>query len=138
MMLVLSVTRRPRGACRMRLGLRRQQAHRQAFGHWVANRLEKLGSEVTRPVSLPDWSVDELMLALNLYLLTRGQISYCATTKVVTDLITELRSLRIFPEELRTVPRFRNASGVALKLHNFSSIDPAYEGKGVGHGAVGD
>src|SRR4051794_12134759 len=27
----------------------------------VAHRLEKLGFDVTRPVSLPDWSVDELM-----------------------------------------------------------------------------
>jgi 5-methylcytosine-specific restriction protein A len=104
----------------------------------VANRLEKLGFEVTRPASLPDWSVDELMLALDLYLRTRGQISYSATTKVVTDLSAELRSLRIFPEEIRAVSRFRNASGVALKLHNFSSIDPASQGKGMGHGAIGD
>jgi 5-methylcytosine-specific restriction protein A len=104
----------------------------------VANRLEKLGFEVTRPVTLPDWSVDELMLALDLYLRTRGQISYSATTKVVTHLSGELRSLRIFPEEIRSVPRFRNPSGVALKLHNFSSIDPAHEGKGMGHGAFGD
>ncbi|WP_300678487.1 HNH endonuclease [Nocardioides sp.] len=104
----------------------------------VANRLEKLGFLVTRPVNLPDWSVDELMLALDLYLRTHGQISYSATTKVVTDLSAELRSLRIFPEEIRAVPRFRNPSGVALKLHNFSSIDPNHEGKGMGHGAAGD
>lgn len=104
----------------------------------VATRLEKLGFEVTRPVSLPDWSVDELMLALDLYLRTRGEISYGPTVKVVTDLSAELRSLRIFPEEIRTSERFRNPSGVALKLHNFSAIDPDHEGKGMGHGGAGD
>lgn len=40
----------------------------------VATRLETLGFEVTRPVSLLDWSVDELMLALDLSLRTWGQI----------------------------------------------------------------
>jgi 5-methylcytosine-specific restriction protein A len=104
----------------------------------VANRLEKLGFEVTRPANLPDWSVDELMLALDLYLRTRGQISYSATTKVVTEMSAELRSLRVFPEDVRANPRFRNPSGVALKLHNFSSIDPDHEGQGMGHGGAGD
>lgn len=104
----------------------------------VATRLERLGFEVTRPVSLPDWSVDELMLALDLYLRARGEISFSPTAKVVTDLSAELRSLRIFPEEIRSVPRFRNPSGVSLKLHNFSSIDPDHEGQGMGHGGVGD
>ncbi|MFC4785366.1 HNH endonuclease [Nocardioides sp. MAHUQ-72] len=104
----------------------------------VATRLEKLGFKVTRPPSLPDWSIDELMLALDLYLRTRGEISYSPTVKVVTDLSAELRSLRIFPEEVRANPRFRNPSGVALKLHNFSSIDPDHEGQGMGHGGAGD
>lgn len=104
----------------------------------VANRLQKLGFEVTRPARLPDWSVDELMLALDLYLRTRGTISYSPGSKVVTDLSAELRTLRIFPPEVRSMPRFRNPSGVALKLHNFSSIDPAHQGKGMGHGGAGD
>lgn len=104
----------------------------------VANRLEKLGFEVTRPVRLPDWSVDELMLALDLYLRTRDEIAFRPTTKVVTDLSAELRILRIFPAEVRAVPRFRNPAGVALKLHNFSSIDPEHEGKGMGHGSAED
>lgn len=104
----------------------------------VANRLEMLGFEVTRPARLPDWSVDELMLALDLYLRTRGEVSYSATTKIVADLSAELRSLRIFSDEVRSNPRFRNPSGVALKLHNFSSIDPDHEGQGMGHGGAGD
>jgi 5-methylcytosine-specific restriction protein A len=104
----------------------------------VANRLEKLGFEVTRPTSLPDWAVDELMLALDLYLRTRGEISYRPNVKLVMDLSTELRSLRIFPDEVRSNPRFRNPSGVALKLHNFSSLDPDHEGQGMAHGGAGD
>lgn len=104
----------------------------------VAKRLEKLGFEVTRPVNLPDWSADELMLALDLYLRTRGQISYSETTKVVTDLSAELHTLRIFPADVRATPRFRNPAGVALKLHNFSSIDPDHDGRGMGHGSAGD
>ncbi|WP_231747392.1 hypothetical protein [Auraticoccus cholistanensis] len=100
----------------------------------VANRLERLGFRVTRPVSLPDWSIDELMLALDLYLRTRGRISYSPTTKVVTDLSTELRSLRVFPATIRARPRFRNPLGVALKLHNFSSIDPSRQSRGMDHG----
>ena len=104
----------------------------------VATRLERLGFEVTRPASLPDWSVDELMLALDVYLRTRGEISYSPTVKVVTDLSAELRSLRIFPDEIRTSERFRNPSGVALKLHNLSAIDPDHEGKGMAHGGAGD
>lgn len=104
----------------------------------VATRLEKLGFEVTRPASLPDWSVDELMLALDLYLRTRGEIAYSPTVKVVTDLSAELKILRIFPDDVRANPRFRNPSGVALKLHNFSSIDPDHEGQGMAHGGAGD
>jgi 5-methylcytosine-specific restriction protein A len=104
----------------------------------VAKRLEKLGFEVTRPAPLPDWSVDELMLALDLYLRTRGKISYSPTAKVVEDLSAELHSLMVFSEEVRSNPRFRNPSGVSLKLHNFSSIDPHHAGQGMGHGGAGD
>lgn len=104
----------------------------------VANRLEKLGFDVTRPANLPHWSVDELMLALDLYLRTRGQMSYSASTKVVTELSAELRSLRVFPGDVRANPRFRNSSGVALKLHNFASIDPDHAGQGMGHGGAED
>lgn len=86
----------------------------------------------------PPWSVDELMLALDLYLRTRGSLSYSPGSKVVTELSAELRTLRIFPAEVRSMPRFRNAAGVALKLHNFSSIDPDHPGKGMGHGGAGD
>ena len=101
----------------------------------VATRLEKLGFEVTRPLSLPDWATDERMLALDLYLRTREQMTYNPSAKVVKDLSDVLRSLRIFPDHVRADPRFRNSSGVALKLHNFAAIDPAHQGQGMSHGA---
>lgn len=78
---------------------------------------------------LPDWSMDELMLALDLYLRTRGEISYSPRTQVVVDLSDELRSLTIFPLEVRSAPRFRNPAGVALKLHNFSANRPGPRGR---------
>ncbi|GMA87487.1 hypothetical protein GCM10025868_27370 [Angustibacter aerolatus] len=81
----------------------------------VARRLEHLGFEVTKPNRLPDWTTDELMLALDLYLRTRERIAYSASTQIVTDLSAELRALRIFGDETRADPRFRNPAGVALK-----------------------
>lgn len=104
----------------------------------VANKLEKLGLKVTRRVTLPDWSVDELMLALDLYLRTRNDISYSPTAPPVVELSGELRSLRVFPAKVRQQPRFRNANSVAMKLHNFAAIDPDHEGMGMAHGGVGD
>lgn len=104
----------------------------------VATRLEKLGFEVTRPVSLPDWSTDEIMLALDLYLRERDGGSFDDSSPLVVALSEELKSLRIFPDEVRAIPRFRNANGVSLKLHNFSSIDPAHPGRGMPNSSVGD
>ncbi|MFD6141661.1 HNH endonuclease [Promicromonospora sp. NPDC060271] len=104
----------------------------------VANRLAKLGFKVTRPATSPNWSVDELMLALDLYLRTRGQIPYNVNAKIVTDLSAELRSLRVFPDHVRASPSFRNPNSVSLKLYNFSSIDPEHEGQGMSHGGAGD
>jgi 5-methylcytosine-specific restriction enzyme A len=104
----------------------------------VARQLESLGFDVSRPDRLPNWSVDELMLALDLYLRTRGTMGYGKGTKEVVALSEELRSLRIFPDAIRSNPRFRNASGVALKLHNFESIDPEHEGDSMPHVGAGD
>lgn len=103
----------------------------------VATRLNKLGFEVTRPTMPPNWSVDELMLALDLYLLVREQGRGGFAAKVAA-LSEELRSLRVFPEAVRSNPAFRNPSSVSLKLDNFSSIDPAHEGRGMEHGGAGD
>ncbi|MGW6263991.1 HNH endonuclease [Cellulosimicrobium funkei] len=104
----------------------------------VAKRLERLGFEVIRPVARPDWSVDELMFALNLYLRTRSDHAYRRTTRVAIALSEQLRMLRIFDPEVRSDPRFRNPNGVSLKLHNFPAIDPEQPNTGMGHGSAAD
>lgn len=104
----------------------------------VAPKLTKLGFEIISPGKLPNWSADERMLALDLYLRTRGVIGYGPSAKEVIELSRELRSLRIFPDEIRLNPTFRNPNGTALKLHNFESIDPAHEGVGMPNLSVGD
>lgn len=104
----------------------------------VATRLEQFGFTVTRPLQLPDWATDELLLALSLYLRTPGRTGFSPTTRPVTELSQELRALRIFPDEIRSDPRFRNPSGVALKMHNFAAVDPGHAGKGMAHGGAAD
>ena len=54
------------------------------------------------------------------------------------ELSNELRSLRIFPQSVRSNPKFRNPSGVALKLSNIQSIDPDHVGAGMPHAGAGD
>lgn len=49
-----------------------------------------------------------------------------------------LRRLREHPDGVRADPRFRNRSGVALKMANFASIDPSHQGAGMAHGGQKD
>ena len=101
----------------------------------VARLLESLGFEMERPKANPDWTMDELILALDLYLATRGQISYGPEVPEVIALSETLRGLSIFPPAITEEPRFRNPAGVALKLHNLSAVDPAHPGAGMSHGS---
>jgi 5-methylcytosine-specific restriction enzyme A len=101
----------------------------------VARQLEALGFSVTRPTALPDWTRDELILALDLYLRTWKQMGYGPGTAVVVELSLFLRTMAIFPPDVRSLPKFRNPAGVAMKLHNFSSINPDHTGAGMSHGA---
>lgn len=78
------------------------------------------------------------MIVLDFYLRTRGTMSYRRTAPGIPELSHELRSLRVLPLEVRSDPRFRNTSGVALKIHNFESLDPDSPGEGMGHSAAGD
>jgi 5-methylcytosine-specific restriction protein A len=104
----------------------------------VAKLLEKLGFEVARPVELPDWTTDELILALDVYLRTRSTQTFNPSTQDVIHLSDLLRSLPLFSEAIRADPRFRNPNGVALKVHNFSALDESHAGAGMSHGGAGD
>lgn len=87
--------------------------------------LEKLGFEIRvdkKSSRNPDWSRDELMLALHLYLHNRhtqpGKRS--AKVKALSELLGTMSNLS--HREIN----YRNAAGVYMKLMNFRSIDPLF------------
>ena len=87
------------------------------------------------PAKLPNWTEDELMVALDVYLQTWRDQGYGTNSKLIIELSDSLRSMVVFPPEIREEPRFRNRDGVALKMHNFSSINPDKPEGGMPHGS---
>ena len=80
----------------------------------------------------PDWTRDELILALDLYFRSnRKQLD--AKNPEVIELSRTLNLLQIHSNDMRNA-EFRNAQGVSMKLANFSSIDPEYPGVGLQRG----
>jgi 5-methylcytosine-specific restriction protein A len=98
----------------------------------VQRKLEALGFNVVRSRSgrNPDWVVDELILALDLYL--RAGLLDDTDARVI-ELSEQLNRLT-FHALRPDAARFRNPNGVALKLANFASLDPAYGGRGMQRG----
>jgi 5-methylcytosine-specific restriction protein A len=81
----------------------------------------------------PDWTRDELILALDLYFRepsARGSKSHpgCAELSAI------LNSLPIHSGEAHE-NTFRNPNGVGMKLSNFLKYDPSYTGKGLQAGS---
>ncbi len=82
----------------------------------------------------PDWTRDELILALDLYFqLEYSQIS--ATNPKVIELSDILNKLPIHDSSSHE-ENFRNPNGVSMKLNNFKRFDPNYPGKGLPRGNV--
>jgi 5-methylcytosine-specific restriction protein A len=80
----------------------------------------------------PDWTRDELILALDLYFrFDRKQLD--AKNPEVIELSKTLNLLQIHGNDKRNA-EFRNSQGVSMKLANFSSIDPEYSGVGLQRG----
>ena len=77
----------------------------------------------------PDWMRDELILALELYV-RHGRRQLDATHPDVSVLSRLLKQLPLHASALRG-PNFRNPNGVAMKLGNFTAVDPAYDGAGL-------
>lgn len=102
----------------------------------AAARLEALGFSVIYEGKPPKWTRDELILALHVYFTRTGSID--EQNPEIQQLSKQLRSLHIFPDHVTGNPKFRNPSGVSLKLSNFLAVDPAHAGKGMGHVAQGD
>lgn len=80
----------------------------------------------------PNWTKDELILALELYFrdeTARGN----KTHPEVIKLSQVLNSLPIHSNSAQK-QNFRNPTGVAMKLSNFLRFDPSYTGKGLDRG----
>lgn len=79
-------------------------------------------------VAIPDWTREELLLALHLY----KSSGVSPPTTQVEELSELLRSAR---QDLIGT-RFRSPDSIRYKLQNFQALDPDSEGRGKGH--VGD
>lgn len=81
----------------------------------------------------PNWTRDELILALDLYFkLGRKQIE--SDNSEIVKLSNLLNSLEIHSSELRKKD-FRNPHGVSMKLGNFMAVDPEHPAKGLDRGS---
>lgn len=78
----------------------------------------------------PNWTRDELILALDLYL-RKGLLD--DKHPEVVELSKILNSLPIHTVR-PDLERFRNPNGVSLKLANFAALDPNYPGQGMSAG----
>jgi 5-methylcytosine-specific restriction protein A len=98
----------------------------------VQRKLEQLGfTVVVAPKARnPNWTVDELILALDLYL--RFGLLHAKDLRVVE--LSNLLNRMPIHETRPDAYRFRNPNGVALTLANFAALDPGYHGRGMQRG----
>jgi 5-methylcytosine-specific restriction protein A len=80
----------------------------------------------------PAWTRDEHIIALDFYLSHLPTIPG-RDSEEVHELSKVLNNLNSFLEHQKT-EKFRNPSGVYMKLMNFRRFDPAYSGVGLAHG----
>jgi len=84
----------------------------------------------------PDWTRDELILALDMYFRHPPlKISQSHPDIICLSKLLNALSIHINPPDKRT---FRNPNGVYMKLCNFLRLDPEYKGKGLVAGAGAD
>lgn len=103
----------------------------------VVQRLRQLGFEIEVLERNPDWTRDELILALDLYLSNPSNIPGKASAEIITlsNLLNKMH--RLSGGEI--TPTFRNPSGVYMKLMNIRAIDPTFTKQGkVGMNKGGD
>lgn len=94
----------------------------------VATKLRQLGFEVGKERERnPNWSRDELILALDLYLRFKGNPPGKGSAEI-TELSAILNRISGGMSEGR--PDFRNPNGVYMKLMNFRRFDPVYRAQG--------
>lgn len=81
----------------------------------------------------PDWTKDEHILALDVYL-RLGKATNDKQHPDIQELSRILKLLPVHPEEVKD-SSFRNPAGVYMKLQNFKRCDPGYPGVGLQRGA---
>lgn len=77
----------------------------------------------------PDWTRDELILALDLYF----RVDPSHVSKTHPEIIALSKLLNDLPVDrgMMADEHFRNPNGVYMKLCNFLRLDPSYTGKGL-------
>lgn len=81
----------------------------------------------------PKWHRDEIILALDLYSrMEPGKMNKSHPDIIeLSELLNRLPIHDVRPDEAK----FRNPSGVNMKLNNFKAFDPSYSGKGLRGGS---
>jgi 5-methylcytosine-specific restriction protein A len=82
----------------------------------------------------PNWTRDELILALDLYFEIDFVHNRSDRNPKIEELSNLLNALPIHEAHFRN-EYFRNPSGVYMKLNNFLRLDPRYPGKGLDAGS---
>lgn len=105
----------------------------------AVRKLLSLGFSVTKKVEDPDWTWDEHVLALELYLSNPASPPGKRSPEVMrlSALLNSLGERR----GIARTEKFRNANGVYMKLMNFRRLDPQFQavGKaGLSRGAKGE
>lgn len=96
-------------------------------GH-VVRKLRQLGFEVATPGRNPDWTRDELILALDLYFTNPANPPGKASAAVaaLSDLLNKIHWIAGGTASAT----FRNTDGVYLKMMNLRALDPTYTAQG--------
>ncbi|HEV7290107.1 hypothetical protein [Sphingomonas sp.] len=105
----------------------------------AAKLLLGLGFTVTDPDQNADWSWDEHVLALDLYM-TNPASPPGKGSKAVAELSVFLNRLGK-QNGVAMTDKFRNANGVYMKMMNFRRLDPAFQSQGkvgLGRGSKGE
>ncbi len=85
-------------------------------------------------MSNPNWSRDELILALDFYFTEKKWKSFSKNNPKITEL-SQILNRMPFQEFNTRDEKYRNPNGVYMKLCNFLKYDPTYEGKGLTAGS---
>lgn len=103
----------------------------------VVRKLRQLGFTIAKsdePGRNPDWSRDETILALDLYIRRRPQLPGEADPEVLA--LSKLLRDHAAATGVRGLSNFRNPDGVSMKVGNLSRLDPDYSGKGLPNGSA--